>query len=68
MLRTSNVIMCNRCDVPVNIADTSDDEARVECPVCGADFGTWGSVRPTVMERVDQPYRDRDSWRTEMAS
>lgn len=63
---TSTVIICNRCDVPASIADPSSDESRVECPVCGADFGTWKAVRVAMLTRVEQPFRDRDSWRTEL--
>ena len=42
----------------------NDEHVRVACPVCGADFGTWGEVRGEMLARVIQPYRDRDSWRT----
>ncbi len=67
MLATSGKtmsIVCNRCDVPVGISDTADDQTRVACVVCGADFGTWGDIRSEMCARVGQPFRDRDSWRT----
>lgn len=66
MTDRSTVIICNRCDVPVSIPDPSNDESRVQCPVCGADFGVWADVRSAMLARVHQPYRDRDSWRTEL--
>ncbi len=64
MSEKAMTVLCNRCDVSVSIVDMTSDQSRVECPVCGADFGTWGKVRQEMLARIAQPYRDRDSWRT----
>ncbi|WP_141166865.1 hypothetical protein [Pararhizobium mangrovi] len=58
-------MLCNRCDVALQIDhQEKDDTMRVHCPVCGADFGPWQNVRHRMATKVDEPYRDRDSWRS----
>ena len=56
--------VCNKCDTAVQIDSRNDDHARVHCPVCGSDFGTWGEVQARMSEKHDQPLTDRSGWRS----
>lgn len=55
-------LICNRCDVPVQIDTRNDAKSRVHCPVCGADFGTWADARKLSSDNREEDLGDRDGW------
>lgn len=58
-----HAIICNRCDVSVQVDKRNDLEERVYCPVCGADFGSRRDVLAKLPAKHFEAYRDRESWR-----
>lgn len=49
---------CTKCDVPVVVEDENDDTARVSCPECGQDFGSWGDVKSTMTAKAEEALKD----------
>lgn len=61
-LHETVTLICNRCDVPVQIDTRNDTASRVHCPVCGNDFGTWADVRASSSDTREQAAGNRDGW------
>ncbi|HET7346762.1 MAG TPA: hypothetical protein VFJ10_05495 [Acidobacteriaceae bacterium] len=56
-------IMCNRCDVAVQIDSRNDKVLRVHCPVCGNDFGKWSDFGPAISGTAEAADTGHESWR-----
>jgi hypothetical protein len=56
-------IMCNRCDVAVQIDSRNDKVLRVHCPVCGNDFGKWSDFGPAISGTAEAADTGHKNWR-----
>lgn len=44
--------------VPVVVGNIDDDNSRVTCPECHADFGSWGEVKTQMLESARKELQD----------
>jgi hypothetical protein len=51
-------MLCDECGEAVE-TDPENDDARVTCPNCGKDFGSWGEVGASLMSKLSPLANDK---------
>jgi DNA-directed RNA polymerase subunit M/transcription elongation factor TFIIS len=51
------MILCTNCSTPME-TDQDNDYARVVCPSCKRDAGSWGEVKKAIFAKAEKVARD----------